>query len=208
MRDKTDANLRTEPGKPMEVQAGGRRQRRHVRRLHRVARQASLRRPDDAAAQRRVRGRARRDAHAHPPGGAHLHRGDRRRGQRDDRPAHRLAGQGARRASRPAPRGRRGPLADPERDRRDAAVRADRARHRPLRHARTSSTTARRCPRAARSCCSLASANRDPRRYERARTSSTSTATTSSTSPSATGCTSASAPTSPGSRAASRSTSS
>ena len=44
------------------------------------------------------------DAHADPPGGAHLHRGARRRRQRDHRPAHRLAGQGARRAPRPAPR--------------------------------------------------------------------------------------------------------
>ena len=111
VRNKTDANLRTEPGKPMDVQGGGGRQRRHVRRLHRVAGQAPLRRPHDPAAQRRVRGRARRDADADPPGGPHLHRGARRRRQRDHRPAHRLAGQGARRAPRPAARGRRGPLA-------------------------------------------------------------------------------------------------
>ena len=54
--------------------------------------------------------------------------------------------QGAGRASRPAPRRRRGPLAGPERHRRDAALRADWPRHRPLRDARTSSTTARTVP--------------------------------------------------------------
>ena len=52
---------------------------------------------------------------ADPPGGPHLHRGPRRRRQRDHRPAHRLAGQGARRAPRPATGGRRGPLAHPAR---------------------------------------------------------------------------------------------
>ena len=103
--------------------------------------EAPLRRPDDHAAQRRVRGRARRDAHAHPPGGTHLHGGARRGRQRDHRPAHRLARQAARRTSRPAPPDRRGPLAHPEGDRRDAAVRADRPRGRPLRHTR------RRVPR-------------------------------------------------------------
>ena len=103
--------------------------------------------------------------------------------------------------------GRRGPLADPQRDRRDAAVRADRARHRPLRHARTSSTTARPSPPAAPI---LLLARRRPTATPAATptpTSSTSTATTSSTSPSATASTSASAPASPGSRAASPSTS-
>ena len=47
-------------------QGGPGRQRRHVRRLHRMAGQAPLRRPDDHAPQRRVRGRARRDAARSP----------------------------------------------------------------------------------------------------------------------------------------------
>ena len=90
----------------------------------------------------------------HPRGGAALHPGGRRRGQRDHRPADRLAGQGAGRAPRPAPRGRRGPVAADPRDRRDAAVRADRPARRPLRRQGRRATTARRCPRAARCCCS------------------------------------------------------
>ena len=75
VRNKTDANLRTEAGQADGGERGRGRERRHVRRLHRVARQASVRRPDDATAERRVRGRARRDPHAHPPGGPHVHRG-------------------------------------------------------------------------------------------------------------------------------------
>ena len=53
----------------------------------------------------------------------------------------------------------------PNGDRRDAAVRAHRSRHRPLRHARTSSTTAPRCPAGSPILLLLAAANRDPRRY-------------------------------------------
>ena len=37
VRDKADANLRTEPGKPMEVKEEDDRQRDDVRRLHRLA---------------------------------------------------------------------------------------------------------------------------------------------------------------------------
>ena len=59
-----------------------------------------------------------------PRGGPHLHRRGRRRRQRDDHPPDRLDRQGAGRASRPAPRARRGPLADPERDRGAPPVRA------------------------------------------------------------------------------------
>ena len=169
--------------------------------------EAPVRRPDDAAAQRRVRGRARRDAHAHPPGGAHVHRGDRRRRQRDDGAAHRVAGQGARRAPRPAARRGRGPLAAPERDRRDAAVRAHRARHRPGTSRRTSSTTAPPCPAGSADPAAHGVGQprpapiRAPRRVRRPPRRRC------STSPSATGCTTASAPTSPGSKGASRSTS-
>ena len=41
VRNKTDANLRTEPGQPMKVKEENGRQRRHVRRLHRVARRST-----------------------------------------------------------------------------------------------------------------------------------------------------------------------
>ena len=62
--------------------------------------------------------------HADQERGARLRRSARRRRQRDHHPAHRLDGQGARRAPRPAARARRGPRPRPERDRGDAALRA------------------------------------------------------------------------------------
>ncbi len=112
VRDANDANLRTKPGAPLQ----GRRRRLHRRRpdlcrLRRMAIQEPVRRPDDDAAQRRVRGRGGGSSQADPQGGAALHPGGRRRRQRDHRPADRLAGQGAGRASRPAPRGSPGSLA-------------------------------------------------------------------------------------------------
>ena len=67
VRDKTDANLRTRPGEPMDVKQEERRERRHVRRLHRVAGPAPVRRPHDPAAERGVRGRDGRDAEADTP---------------------------------------------------------------------------------------------------------------------------------------------
>ena len=95
----------------------------------------------------------------------------------------------------------------PQRDRRGAALRADRARHGPLRHA------GRRVPRhhhPGRQPDPPADGVGQPRPppLRRTRTSSTSTATTSSTSPSASGSTSASAPASPASKGGSPSTSS
>ena len=115
--------------------------------------------------QRRVRGRDRHDAAAHPRRDPHLRDRRRRRRQRDHDPPHRLGGQGAGRASRPAARARRRPLADPERDRGAPALRAAGAARRPLRRRATSSSTAAPCPRAASCCSSSASANRDDRRY-------------------------------------------
>ena len=53
VRNRTDENLRTQPGQPMEVKAGAGGQRRHVRGLHRVAVEAPLRRPHDPAPPRR-----------------------------------------------------------------------------------------------------------------------------------------------------------
>ena len=58
-RDRADASLRTEPGKPMEVDGGEHRAGRLLRRVHRLARRAPVRRPHDRAALRRVRGRDR-----------------------------------------------------------------------------------------------------------------------------------------------------
>ncbi len=148
----------------------------------------------------------RRDPQAPSQRGAALHPGGRRRGQRDHRPADRLAGQGARRASRSAPRGRPGSVAADPRDRRDAAVRADGSARSPVHGKGFRGLRPRPCPRAARCCCCSApptatrSATPTP-------TPSTSTATTSATSPSARVCTTASAPTSPGWRAGLRSTS-
>ena len=153
VRNKTDANLRTEPGKPMKVQRGRGRERRHVRRLHRVALHASVRRPDDPFAECRVRGRDRGVPEADPPGSPHLYGSDRRCGQRDDRAAHRLARQAACRASRSTTRGRRGSLVDPECHRRDAEVRANRSRHCALRHGRRRLLRLHRARGKSRSCC-------------------------------------------------------
>ncbi len=67
VRDANDANLRTRPGTPMKVAKADRDRRRpDIRRLCRVAFQESLRRPDDGAAERRVRRRARCDEEADP----------------------------------------------------------------------------------------------------------------------------------------------
>lgn len=67
VRDANDANLRTKPGAPPE----GRRRRLHrrrpdLRRLRRMAFEESVRRPDDDAAQRRVRRRPGRAPQADP----------------------------------------------------------------------------------------------------------------------------------------------
>ena len=96
-------------------------------------------------------------------------------------------------------------VADPEHDRGDAALRADRSPRRPLRRPRRrvlrhDGAGGQRHAAAGR----LGQPRRAPLR--RIPTASTSTATTASTSPSATACTSASAPPSLGSRAGSRST--
>ena len=83
--------------------------RRDVRGLHRLARQPSVRRHHDRAAQRRIRRRDRHDPAADPRRDPHLPQRRRRRRQRDHHPADRLGGKGSRRAPRPAPRARREP---------------------------------------------------------------------------------------------------
>ena len=147
-------------------EAGERRQRRHVRRLHRLARRAPVRRPHDRAPQRRVRGRARRDRARSPA----------RRCSPTPRsspapatrpPAGSSAGSAKVLAEHPDQR--RQVVEDrsliPKVDRRDAALRADRARHRRATSRRTSSTTARPSRPAAPILLLVGSANRDPRRY-------------------------------------------
>ena len=65
IRDRSNATMRTEAGKPMKITSKAVRQRRDLRRLHRLARRAPVRRHHDRAAQRRVRGRDGHDAPAH-----------------------------------------------------------------------------------------------------------------------------------------------
>ena len=60
IRDRLDEGMRLEEGDGAGPRGSARR-RRHLRRLHRLARRASVRRPHDRPAQRRVRGR---DRHA------------------------------------------------------------------------------------------------------------------------------------------------
>jgi cytochrome P450 len=96
VRDANDANLRTKPGAPMKVVtpdkiADGRIYADYI--------DWRAKNPSDdlmTAAERRVRRRTRCDAQADPRRDTALHAGRRRRRERDDRPADRLAGQGTR----------------------------------------------------------------------------------------------------------------
>ena len=81
---------------------------------------------------------------------------------------------------------RRGPRTDPERDRRDAALRTDRARHRPVCHQGRRVLRHHRASGQRRSCCCWRRPT-ETTAVSRTPTISTSTATTSSTSRSATG---------------------
>ncbi len=119
--------------------------------------------------QRRVRGRDGNDPPADPRRGAHVRERAVRRGERDHQPPHRLDGQGAGRAPRPAARAGRGPLARAEHDRGAPALRAADAPRGPVRDAATSSCTARRCPAGSAMLCLSGSANRDERQVPRRR---------------------------------------
>ena len=102
VRDRTDANLRTEPGKPMDVKeeavANGDIFAEYI--------EWRAKHPSDDLMTQLL------DAEFEDEHGEtrtltrqevlHVHRRDRRCGQRDDRPAHRVARQGAGRAPRPA----------------------------------------------------------------------------------------------------------
>ena len=115
----------------------------------------------------------------------HLHQRHRGRGQRDDHAAHRLGGQGPGRAPRPAARAGRGSVADPERDRGAAAVRAAGAARRSVHGARRRASRAGPCRRAAR-CCSWSGRRTATTAASPTATASTSIARSASTSRSAT----------------------
>ena len=63
IREYSDASLRTKPGQPQRF-SGEFRERRAVRRVHRLAGRSPVRRPHDPAAERRIRGRDRGHAPA------------------------------------------------------------------------------------------------------------------------------------------------
>ena len=166
-----------------------------------------VRRPDDRAAERRVRGRDRHDAPADPRRDPHLRDRRRRRRQRDHDPPDRLGRQGAGRAPRPAARARRRPVAASRTRSRSCCASSRPAPHvgryvpRDVEHYGADRARGQR-----RCCSSSASANRDDRRFPNGDRVRHPPQRSASTSPSVTASTSASAPRSPGSRAASRST--
>ena len=102
VREKTDSDLRTRRGEPMQVRqekvANGDMFAEYIdwRAKH----------PSDDLMTRLLNAEfedeTRRAPHAHTRRSPHVHRGHRGRGQRDDRTAHRLARQAPRRAPRPA----------------------------------------------------------------------------------------------------------
>ena len=92
--------LRTEAGKPMEVQQNAIADGSMFADYIEWRARAPGRRLDDGIAQRGVRGRHRYRPHAQPRRGARVHTGHRGCGQRDHGPAHRLAREGPRRPRR------------------------------------------------------------------------------------------------------------
>ena len=104
-----------------------------LRRLHRLAGGSPVGRRDHGAADRGVRGRARRDAVLDPRRGAALRQRRLRCRERDDQPPDRVGRQGARRAPGPAPCARRRPVARAQRGGGTAPVRGARPDHRPVR---------------------------------------------------------------------------
>ena len=176
VRDRTDANLRTEAGKPMEVADGFASGEHFAEYIDWRADHPS----DDimtdllnAEFEDETGTRP-----APPPRGApHVPVGGGRSGERDHHQAHRVGGQGAGRPSGPAAPAGGGPLARRERHRGAPALRGARPAHRAL-HARRrgGAATARRCPRAAR-CCSSPDRPTATTASSRMATGSTSTAT-------------------------------
>ena len=181
VRDANDANLRTKPGAPMKVAkadkiADGSIYADYVEwRSHNPS--------DDLMTVLLTMEFDRRERchpQAAPQGDPALRPGRRRRGQRDHRQADRLAGQGTRRAPRPAARGLPGSLAADPRGRRDAAVRTDRSACRPL-HAAGLRDLRHDGARGQRSAAAVRRGQPRSAALHRTRMTSTSTATTSAT---------------------------
>ncbi len=130
-----------------------------------MAVQEPVRRPDDDAAQCRIRRRAGRAPEADAQRSTALHPSGRGRGQRDDGPADRLAGQGSRRAPRPTARDRAGSFAAESHCRRDAALRADGDRMSPVGWQTDFECYGTTVPAGSAMLLLFGAANRDPRRY-------------------------------------------
>ena len=132
-RDRNDANLRTKPGAPMKV-ANGRRDRRRpdVRRLRRMALEEPVRRSDDRPAQCRVHRRRGRDTQA--PRKEVLHYTQVVAGAGNETTGRLIGWLAKVLAEHPDQRREieRRPIAADPRDRRDAALRADRSARSPL----------------------------------------------------------------------------
>ena len=101
----------------------------------------------------------------HPRGGARLRQPPRRRRQRDHHPAHRMDGQGPRRAPRPAPRARRGPRPSSPTPSRSCSATRPPPPSTPATSPRTSSTTADVVPEGSIMLLLNGSANRDDRKF-------------------------------------------
>ena len=111
IRDRLDDSLRLEEGVAPETDYDALGPGRGVLRLHHLARRAPLRRPDDRAAQRRVRGRSGHDTHADPRRDPHLRRSAGRGRERDHDPPDRLHRRGPGPPPGPARRAGGGPVA-------------------------------------------------------------------------------------------------
>ena len=111
IRERLDDGLRLEEGVAERDRVRRARLGRGVLRLHHLAGRAPLRRPDDRAAQRRVRGRARHDAHADPRRDPRLRRPAGRGRERDHDAPDRLHRRGPGPPPGPARRAGGGPVA-------------------------------------------------------------------------------------------------
>ena len=153
VRDKVDANLRTEAGQPMEVSE-------NFVPTDMFAEYIDWRveHPSDDIMTELLQAEFEDETgtvrQPDPRGAPDLHQRHHRRRQRDDRPAHRMDRQGAGRPSRPAAGAGRGPRRSSPAPSRSSS--ASRPPHptRPGTSPRMSSSTARRCRRAASWCFS------------------------------------------------------
>ena len=164
IRDRSDDNLRTEPGQPMknvDALSSGDSFEEYLdwRAEHPsddiMTELLNAEFDDETGVRRRLTRRRAGDV---------SRRGGGRR-QRDDDTADRLDGQGPGRASRSATRDRRGPDARQRCDRGDPAVRATRAACRSLRRRATPRSRDKPCPEGSAILFLVGAANRDDRRF-------------------------------------------